>query len=110
MKNPRFFLVKEVLYMSFSVMDIWWYQKYPFRIGIMPYHCVSKYFIYKGKGYEFFLVIAFVFLKSTQILSLLFFLVITTIGDNQMGPTTLLGAINALFNHCFILKIFLKSF
>jgi len=43
-------------------------------------------------------------------MSLLFLLVTTTIGDNQVGPTTLLGAACAFLNHCFIFKIFLEFF
>jgi len=30
--------------------------------------------------------------------------------NTNMGPTTLLGAAHAPLNHCFILRIFLKSF
>ncbi len=60
----------------------------------------------KGKRYDFFLIVAFGFLKSSQILSLLFFLVTTTIGDNQVGPTTLLGAAHALLDHYLFLNYF----
>ncbi len=50
----------------------------------------------KGKGYESFFVVAFNFLKSTQILSFPFFLGTTTIGDNQVA--SFVGYINLVDN------------
>jgi hypothetical protein len=42
----------------------------------------------KGNGYGSFLVVTLSFLKSTQILSFLFFLGTTTIGDSQVASST----------------------
>ncbi len=42
----------------------------------------------KGNGYGSFYVVAFNFLKSTQILNLPFFLGTTTMGDNHVASFT----------------------
>ncbi len=41
----------------------------------------------KGNGYGSFFMVAFSFLKSIQILSLPFFLGITTMGDNHVASS-----------------------
>ncbi len=87
--------------MSFGAIDIWWYPKYPFKKEYVSYPAIvfNTSFV-KGNEYGSFFVAIFSFLKSIQILSLPFFLGITTMGDNHVASST--DWMNLANNNLFI--------
>lgn len=89
------------MYLSFGVMDIWWNLEYLSKkdyssCPIIVFNTSSV----KGNGYGYLLVVAFRFLKSTQIMNLPFFFGTTTIGDNQVVSS--MGYINHVANNLFM--------
>jgi len=89
------------LYLSFGVMDIWWYPKY---LSKKEYSSCSTIVFntsfVKGNRYGYLLVVTFRFPKSTQIMNFPFFFGITTIGDNQVASS--MGYINHVVNSLFM--------
>ncbi len=94
-------------YLSFGIMDIWWYPKYPSKekYSSHPTNVFHTSYV-NGNGKGSFFIVAFSFLKSTQILSFPYFLATTTIGDNHVASSTscIKFVVNSLSIHVSLLQ------
>jgi hypothetical protein len=87
MKAPQF-VTNAILYLSFEVIEIWWYLKYPSKKEYASYPTIVFKILYvKGNGYGSFFMATFSFLKSIQIHSFPLFLGITTMDDNHVASS-----------------------
>jgi hypothetical protein len=98
--NAPQFMTNIVLYLSYRIMDIWWYPKYPSKNEYTshPTTVFSTSFV-NGNGKGFFFFVAFNFLKSTKILSFPFFFGTSTICDNHVAFSTC--CINLVINSLY---------